>query len=328
MAAGLHLRLAVTFGGIQAAAYGAVGVLSEPVEVFAVETCALAVTVAGAGYHARRIGALTGEVTAFARRLAEGHHGERVALDGPSEFAELGRSVNEMAVRLEREAQARANFIGKVSHELRTPLTVIKGYVYTLRRGQRDGDTAAKLDVIDGECERLAYLIEDLLELARAQAGELRVSAETFPLRECVAEVAERMRAVGDQRQVGIDFAWHGNGSLVMGDENRVRQIFANLLTNGIKYAPPGTTVAVRGESAGADLRVTVEDAGRGIAEADLPFIFEEFYRSPDRSEPGAGLGLAVARELALAHGGAIEVRSAVGLGTAFTVTLPAWREI
>ncbi|MGZ4482644.1 MAG: sensor histidine kinase, partial [Gaiellales bacterium] len=113
-----------------------------------------------------------------------------------------------------------------------------------------------------------------------------------------------------------------------MGDENRVRQIFANLLTNGIKYAPPGTTVSVLGESVGSDLRVTVEDAGRGIAEADLPFIFEEFYRAADRSEPGAGLGLAVARELAEAHGGTIHVRSAVGLGTAFTVTLPAWSEI
>ncbi len=328
MAVGLHLRLAATFVGIQAVAYGALGVLSDPIDELAVEASAAVATAAGAGYHARRIGALTGRVAAFARRLAEGHHGERVAVAGPCEFAELGRSVNEMAVRLEREAQARANFIGKVSHELRTPLTVIKGYVYTLRRSQRDGDTRAKLDVIDGECERLAYLVEDLLELARAQAGELRVSAETFPLRECVAEVSERMRTVADQRRVSIDFAWHGNGSLVMGDENRVRQIFANLLTNGIKYAPPGTTVSVLGESVGSDLRVTVEDAGRGIAEADLPFIFEEFYRAADRSEPGAGLGLAVARELAEAHGGTIHVRSAVGLGTAFTVTLPAWSEI
>jgi signal transduction histidine kinase len=106
------------------------------------------------------------------------------------------------------------------------PLTVIKGYVHTLRRAEDDPVKAGRLDVINGECERLAYLVEDLLELSRAQAGELRVSAETFPLRDCVEEVAERLRGVAEQRQVSIDLAWTGNGSLVMGDENRMRQIF------------------------------------------------------------------------------------------------------
>src|SRR5205823_2758204 len=149
---------------------------------------------------------------------------------------------------------------------------------------------------------------EDLLELSRAQAGELRVSAETFTLRDCVEEVVDRLRDIALQREVAIDVRWKGNGAFVMGDENRLRQVFANLLTNGIKYAPPGTAVVVEGDTGGDQLRVSVSDSGRGIPATALPRIFDEFYQAPDGAEPGAGLGLAVARELTEAHGGTLEV--------------------
>jgi signal transduction histidine kinase len=203
-------------------------------------------------------------------------------------------------------------------------LTVIKGHVYTLSRSEADPDKAAKLEVINGECERLSYLVEDLLELSRVRAGELRVQTEAFPLERCVAEVAERLRRVAEQRSVHVRVDWRCIAALVQGDENRVRQIFANLITNGIKYAPPGTAVTVHGDRRGDDLRVAVEDAGRGIAEADLPHIFDEFFQA-GRPEPGAGLGLAIARELTEAHGGRIHVESALGRGTRFTVVLPIW---
>ena len=181
--------------------------------------------------------------------------------------------------------------------------------------------------MINAECERLAYLVEDILELARAQAGELRISAETFCLRDCVEEVVDRLRGIAGRRDVAIDVRWHDDVSYVMGDENRVRQIFANLLTNGIKYAPPGTAVIVEGGSDGPLLRVSVADSGRGIAPDAMPRIFDEFFQGPDGAEPGAGLGLAVARELTEAHGGSLQVASAVGRGTRFTVELPAWVE-
>jgi signal transduction histidine kinase len=122
---------------------------------------------------------------------------------------------------------------------------------------------------------------------------------------------------------VGVRFSWECNGALVTGDESRVRRIFANLITNGIKYAPRGTDVDVRGVATDDGIAVSVADRGRGITELDLPFIFDEFFQAPERSEPGAGLGLAIARELALAHNGRIDVESAVGRGTRFVVTLP-----
>jgi signal transduction histidine kinase len=235
----------------------------------------------------------------------------------------LVASLEDLAGRLAHEEQARAAFIGKVSHELRTPLTVIKGYVYTLQRAEADSGKAAKLRVIDGECERLSDMIESLLELSRVRSGHLRVCDTPFALRDCVEEVAERLRAVASHRGVGVAVRWSCGDVAVSGDENRVRQVFANLIGNAIKYAPPGTDVAVTATAAPGSVAVCVEDRGRGIAEADLPFIFDEFFQAPERSEPGAGLGLAIARELTEAHGGRIDVASRVGEGARFTVTLP-----
>jgi len=235
----------------------------------------------------------------------------------------LVASLEDLAGRLAFEEQARAAFIGKVSHELRTPLTVIKGYVYTLQRAEVDSAKAAKLQVIDGECERLSYMIESLLELSRVRSGHMRVCDTSFPLRGCVEEVAERLRAVAAHRDVGIRVSWDCADVAVAGDENRLRQVFANLIGNAIKYAPPGTDVVVAAEAKDGSVAVCVEDRGRGIAESDLPFIFDEFFQAAERSEPGAGLGLAIARELTEAHGGRIDVSSRVGEGARFTVTLP-----
>jgi two-component system, OmpR family, sensor histidine kinase BaeS len=249
------------------------------------------------------------------------------SIPGRLDRERMSRRVEEMAERLAQEEHTRARFISKVSHELRTPLTVIKGYVYTLQRAEQDPAKLARLDVINGECERLAYLVEDLLELSRARAGELRVASEAFPLRACVEEVVESLRTVAEQRQIEVELEWRADGELVMGDRNRVRQVFANLLTNGLKYAPAESQVTVRGELDGAELAVSVEDRGRGIAANDLPHVFDEFFQGSDRPAPGAGLGLAIARELTEAHGGSIGVRSALGEGSCFTVRLPVWSE-
>jgi signal transduction histidine kinase len=238
----------------------------------------------------------------------------------------MARDVEEMAERLAAEEHTRARFIGKVSHELRTPLTVIRGYAYTLQRQESDANKLAKLDVITAECERLGYLVEDLLELSRARAGELRVEAEALAMQECVAGVVEALRPVAEQRGVRLETHWDCPGAHVMGDRNRISQIFANLLTNAIKYAPVGTPVGVTGMVDGDRVVVSVKDTGRGIPEADLPYVFDEFFQAAG-GEPGAGLGLSIARELVLAHGGEIGVHSSSGHGTCFTVRLPAGAE-
>jgi two-component system sensor histidine kinase BaeS len=292
------------------------------------ECAVLAASVAGglAAVRARRLRLALADIAAYGERAGRGDPPSPRRAFGP-ELQPVAETVAELSGRLAREEHARAAFIGRVSHELRTPITVIKGYAYTLQRAQPDPVTASKLDVINAECEHLAYLVEDLLELSRAQAGELRISSELFPIRTTVEEVAQRLRPVAEDRHVRIELDWSADGACVMGDENRMRQIFANLLTNGIKYAPAGSSVRIRGEEDGQDVVVSVTDAGRGIAEGDLPHIFDEFFQAPERSEPGAGLGLAIARELTEAHGGSIAVESRVGEGSTFRVRLPAWAE-
>ncbi len=239
----------------------------------------------------------------------------------------LTAELRTIGARLAREERARAEFVSKVSHELRTPLTVIKGYVYSLQRGETDPGRMERLRVIDGECERLAYLVEDLLELSRARAGELRVSVETFALAPFVEDVVERLQTLAEQAGVRLELRSDAGDAEVMGDRNRIRQILVNLISNGIKYAPPETAVVVEAHVLDGDVLISVEDSGRGIADADLPFIFDEFFQS-GTAEAGAGLGLAIARELAEAHGGRIDVASSVGEGTRFTLVLPAWEEL
>ena len=237
----------------------------------------------------------------------------------------LVASMEDLAGRLAHEEQARAAFIGKVSHELRTPLTVIKGYVYTLQRAEADSAKAAKLDVIDGECERLSYMVESLLELSRVRGRRRpRLHCQPFPLRPCVEEVAERLRRrrasprCGRRRRVvwrrrdGLGRREPGPPGVREPDRERDQVRAAGNGRHRHGAAPARAAVAV-----------SVEDRGRGIAERDLPFIFDEFFQAPERSEPGAGLGLAIARELTEAHGGRIDVSSRVGEGTRFTVTLP-----
>ena len=324
----LELRLAMTFAGLTSAVAVAPWLVADDIALEMVEASSVGLSAMFSVVYGRRVSRVVREVSRFAERVACGELTDRVEPCGVPELSQLATAVNGMAARLAREGHARASFIGKVSHELRTPLTVIRGYTYTLQRSEQDPTKTAKLDVITGECERLAYLIEDLLELSRARTGELRICSEAFALRDSVAEVSERFEPVAGQRDVRVELAWEAGEALVMGDENRIRQLLANLLTNGIKYAPPGTAVCVRGYVDGSDVAVDVSDTGRGIAPRDLPRIFDPFYQVPDRAEPGAGLGLAIARELAEAHGGRIDVESVVGEGTTFTARLPVWEAV
>jgi signal transduction histidine kinase len=148
---------------------------------------------------------------------------------------ELTAELRTIGTRLAREERARAEFVSKVSHELRTPLTVIKGYVYSLQRGETDPGRLERLRVIDGECERLAYLVEDLLELSRARAGELRVSVETFALAPFVEDVVERLQTLAEQAGVRLELRSDAGDAEVMGDRNRIRQILVNLISNGTR---------------------------------------------------------------------------------------------
>jgi signal transduction histidine kinase len=288
---------------------------------------------------ARQLAQPLRELAAGARALAAGNLRQRVRVRGRDEVAELAVAFNEMAASLERAETARRHLVADVAHELRTPLTVIEGTVDAMLDGVYPADRE-RLESIRDETRLLAKLVADLRELSLADVGALRLEREPLEpgalVRRAVTAAAARATARGIElrAQVADDLP------PVLADEQRVTQMFANLLDNALRYTPPGGTVTVSASAAPEPghegKRATprqpgvcfaVQDTGPGIAPADLPHIFERFYRAdPSRSRRsgGSGLGLAIARGYVAAHGGHIWAESTPGEGTTIRFWLPA----
>jgi len=248
----------------------------------------------------------------------------RIPLAGvpQDEVGRLAQAFNDTLERLERLFNAQRRFLADVSHELRTPLTTIRGNVDLLRR--MGGADATSLDAIQSEAERMSRLVGDLLLLAQSDAGTLPLARNPVELDTLLLEVFREAQVLagGVVLQIGeIDQA------VVNGDRDRLKQLLLNLVSNAIKFTPEGGRVTLGlARTAGNWARLVVTDTGVGIPPAELPFIFERFYRidkARTRAAGGAGLGLAIAQRIAQVHGGRIEASSAGAGGSTFCVWLP-----
>jgi signal transduction histidine kinase len=229
--------------------------------------------------------------------------------------------------RLEAELQAQRRFVADASHELRSPLTAMQGNIDLVRAGALRGAGAQEaLTDIAREIDRLARLVADLLTLAQADEGQA-LSLAPIDLEALSYDVYRQVRPLA--RQVAMDFALEesrDDGVVTLVDPDRYRQLLGNLLDNALKYTPPGGQVQVRVTAEEGWAKVEVADTGAGIPPEEQDRIFERFYRvntDRARSKGGAGLGLAIAKWVADAHGGRITVASEPGRGTTFTVWLP-----
>jgi signal transduction histidine kinase len=221
--------------------------------------------------------------------------------------------------------QIKNTFVSIVSHELKTPVALIKGYVSTLRREDAKWDKAIvkdSLKVIEEEADHLAAMIEDLLDASRLQAGGLTPNLSDFSLPALADRLAERFRTQTDHHNIVVDFP--NKFPIILADENRISQVIANLLSNAIKYAPGGE-ICISGQVRPGQVIVTVSDQGSGIDPADIPYIFDRFYRSDQavRKTKGAGLGLYLAKAVVEAHGGRIWVDTQPGSGARICFSLP-----
>ncbi len=221
--------------------------------------------------------------------------------------------------------ELKSTFISVISHELKTPVALIKGYVSTLRREDAEWDPQIvqdSLEVIEEEADRLAGLIENLLDASRLQAGGMILKHNDLALPVLAQRVAERMQTQTTTHTISVDFP--ENFPVVFADENRVQQVLTNLVGNAIKYSPGGKII-IRGEIRPEQVIVSVSDEGPGIAPEDIPHIFDRFYRAPDmaRHTKGAGLGLYLSKSIIEAHGGRIWVDTVPGQGTRIYFSLP-----
>ena len=237
------------------------------------------------------------------------------------EIGILARAINQTLERLERLFQTQQRLLADVSHELRTPLTAMRGNIDLMRR-MGDGD-AESLAILQDEVDRMTRLVGDLLLLARADAGGLPLHKKLIELDNLFFDVYRQSMLLN--RSVDIMVA-DVDQVMVYGDVDRLKQLLLNLVENAIKYTPGGGEVRLRLYKEAAWAYVEVADTGMGIPAEDLPQIFERFYRvdkARTRAQGGSGLGLSIARWIAKAHGGDIEVESEMDVGTTFRLKLP-----
>lgn len=241
------------------------------------------------------------------------------------ELGELARTFNEMLGSLEEAYAAQQRFVADASHELRTPLTAVCGNLELLRTraDQLPSDEKnALVEAASEEAERMARLVANLLALARADAGQ-RLPHKLVELDRVLLDVFQQARVLA--RDVKLSLI-ELDQLAVLGDADQLKQLLLALVDNALKYTPSGGTVALGLRREGDEAVLEVRDTGIGIAPADLPHVFERFYRADkarSRDAGGTGLGLSIARWIAHEHGGEIVVESQIGRGSTFAVRLP-----
>jgi len=226
---------------------------------------------------------------------------------------------------------SRREFVANVSHELRTPLTTVKSYAETLAENAEKGSMEQSfLDVINNETDRMTRLVKDLLTLSRLDYDKTALVKNTFSLQRLVEEVVRKLSMDAKKHEHRLVFKPKGEMPPFYGDRDRLEQVITNIISNAVKYTPDGGTIEVSCDYFFTDAVITVKDNGIGIPEADLPRIFERFYRvdkARTRKFGGTGLGLAIAKEIVESHGGKIEINSKQGKGTEVRITMPLYSE-
>ena len=287
---------------------------------------ALALAAGGGIFLARRALKPVDQIAQTAQEIEESDLSQRINVTTKDELGRLAATLNEMIGRLEKAFQRQKQFTSDASHELRTPLAVIEAEsTLALQKERPPSDYRQSLETISQESRQMSYLIDQLLTLARADAGKEQWNFTELNLGNLITNLSTDAEILCQEK--GLSFRLGQTEDLVVkGDEARLREVFMNLLDNGIRYTKSPGTVSVSLRSEGQMAVVAITDTGVGIPAEDIPFIFERFYRvdkSRSRAEGGTGLGLAICRHIAEAHGGKIEVESQVRAGSTFSVWLP-----
>jgi heavy metal sensor kinase len=242
------------------------------------------------------------------------------------ELAVLSASFNELLSRLDLSFESMRRFVADASHELRTPLSIIRGEAdVALSQERAAAEYRESLAIILDESRRLSRLVDDLLNLARADAGRLKLQSEEFYLNDLLAECCRSAQSLAAARGIALECR-PAEDAPFRGDEELLRRLVMNLLDNAIRYTPPGGQVSAALEAQDSELRIRIADTGVGIAPDAAPHVFERFYRADiarSRQNGGFGLGLAIVKWIAESHHGEVALATHPGAGSTFTVTLP-----
>lgn len=264
-------------------------------------------------------------ITRAAERIGQGHLEERVPVLTKDEVGELATAFNTMADNLKRHEELRKQFTADIAHELRTPLTSIRSFIEAFQDGILPAD-AENLSAINEEIDRLVFLASDLKDLNIAEMGALQVRTEPVDLVGLIDKVVHNISPLLQQKDLNLKWEPENQKVEVAGDERLLTRLFYNLVHNAYKYTERDGQITISMQTTGKEALISVADTGIGIAPADLPYVFERFYRadkSRARETGGSGIGLALVQQIARLHHGEVTVESTLGRGTKFTVRLP-----
>jgi heavy metal sensor kinase len=287
----------------------------------------VALAAVGGYWLASRELAPVGWMAEQARRITGNNLDTRLKIGRAAEEIEtLAAAFNELLGRLDQSFESMRRFVADASHELRTPIAIIRGEAdVALTRERTPAEYQATLGIVLEEARRLSRLVDDLLNLARADAGHVKLRIEEFYFNDLIAECCRSVQALAAARSIELE-CHAGEDVSFRGDEDLLRRLVINLLDNAIRYTPAGGRVSASLVAEGPRLRIAISDTGQGIAPEARPHIFDRFYRadkSRSREDGGFGLGLAIAKWIAESHRGTIDLASRPGAGTTFTITLP-----
>jgi signal transduction histidine kinase len=265
------------------------------------------------------------DLISAADAVAGGNLSVRVEETGRGGLGRLVRAFNHMTAELELADRRRRNLTADVAHELRTPLHIIQGNLEGVVDGVYE-PTRVHIEATLAETRQLARLIEDLRVLSLAEAGELPLTMETVDIVDLLSDIQTSFSGQAEVAGVALRVEALAEPLSVTGDAGRLDQVLSNLVANALRHTPSGGEIVLAARALPGTVEIVVRDTGQGIPSEELPYVFDRFWRSDasrDRSTGGSGLGLAIARQVVRAHQGMIEVTSALGQGTRFTVTLP-----
>lgn len=275
---------------------------------------------------------ITRPLTVIARaadEIAQGNLDFQLQVSGPAEVEHVARQFNDMAAEVRTSRRAQQDFIANVSHDLKTPLTAIQGFSQALVEGVASDPAGVQRAamVIHDESLRMSRLVDQLLDLAKLESGRVQMRRRRIDLAALIREATARYQPAAQERDITLTTVIEPD-LWIMGDMDRLLQVFVNLLDNALRHAPEQGTVtcrAARSADAADMVEVTVSDTGPGISAEDLPHVFDRFYQAEKARRRGSsGLGLAIVQEIVRAHDGQVGVYSAPGQGATFWVRLPS----
>ena len=261
----------------------------------------------------RRVLKPLSQMTSITRQVATGDFSTRVEVVTQDEVGELGIAFNRMADSLEKIENLRKSMVANVAHDLRTPLTNLRGYL----EGLNDGvipPSAETFKMLQGEILHLVRLVENLQQLAKADAAKAFLNKQQFSLSEAIGQMLDLYRLSFQEKEIALAKSFdHAAVKKITADRDKILQVLRNLIENALKFTPPGGEVSVAAEMVPHGMKVTIANSGAEISPEDLPYIFERFYkvdRSRSAERTGAGINLSIVKELVEAHGGEVGAES------------------